>query len=136
MSQENIEILRGGYEWFRLKKKFPAHLAAPDFTWDMSHFHGWPEQQVYQGVAGADAFLADWGSAWDDWQLEIDSLHEAGDRVLALVRQHGRSKISGMLVEMSMAMIWTFRDAKETRVECYSNRSEALKAVGLEGLEE
>ena len=49
MSQENVEILLGGYEWFRAKGKFPAHLATPDFVWDMSHFEGWPEQQVYEG---------------------------------------------------------------------------------------
>jgi hypothetical protein len=33
---------------------------------------------------------------------------------------------------MRMAMLWTFREGKEARMEMYSAPSEALKAVGLE----
>jgi ketosteroid isomerase-like protein len=134
MSEANVEILRSGYEWFRLKGTFPAHLATPDFIWDMSHFRGWPEQQVYDGVQGAEKFFAEWGSAWHDWEVEIEELHDAGDRVVAIVHQRGRSKMSGMPVEMlreSWAQVWTFRDGKETRMDMYSDPREALKAVGL-----
>jgi ketosteroid isomerase-like protein len=131
VSHENVEILRGGYEWLRLKGTFPAHLAAPDFVWDMSHFGGWPEQQVYESVQGAEDFLAEWSSAWDDWEVEVEALHDAGDKVVAIVRQRGRSKISGMPAEMRMGQVWTFRDGKETRMEMYSDPHEALKAVGL-----
>ena len=27
--------------------------AAPDFVWDMSTFHGWPERQTHPGAEGA-----------------------------------------------------------------------------------
>jgi ketosteroid isomerase-like protein len=128
-----VEVLRAGYDWFRATRTFPAHLATPDFIWDMSNFRGWPEQQVYEGAQGAEDFLTEWGSAWDEWELDIEALHDVDDRVLAIVRQRGRSKISGMLVEMSMAQVWTFRDAKESRMDMYSDPSDALKAVGLEG---
>jgi ketosteroid isomerase-like protein len=133
VSQENVDILVGGYEWFRMNGRFPAHLATSDFVWDMSHFDGWPEQQVYEGVEGADAFFAEWISAWDDWEVEIEALHDVGDKVLAIVKQRGRSKLSEMPTEMLMAMLWTFRDGKEARMDAYSDPSEALKAVGLEG---
>src|SRR6516165_5441347 len=133
MSQANVDTLLGGYEWFRVTGRFPAHLATPDFVWDMSHFDGWPEQQVYEGVEGADDFFAEWGSAWDDWEVEIEALHDVGDKVLAIVRQRGRSKLSGMPAEMLMAMLWTFRDGKEARMDMYSDPSEALDVVGLEG---
>jgi ketosteroid isomerase-like protein len=33
---------------------------------------------------------------------------------------------------MLMAMLWTFRDGKVTRMDIYSDPREALKAVGLE----
>jgi ketosteroid isomerase-like protein len=132
VSQANVETLRGGYEWFREHGRFPAHLATPDFIWDMSHFQGWPEQQIYQGVEGADAFFAEWGDAWDDWTVEIEAMHDAGDRVVAIVRQRGRSKMSGVLADMSMGMVWTFRDGKEARMDLYSDAREALKAVGRE----
>ena len=131
MSQENLEIVRGGYQRFRTTGQFDAEIATPDFVWDMSNFHGWPEQQVYEGVEGAEAFLSDWTSAWDDWELELEGLRDAGDKVLALVRQRGRSKGAGMPVDMYFAQVWTLRDGKEARMEMYSDPSEALKAMGL-----
>ena len=132
MSQENVEIVRGAYERFATTGRSDPDIATPDFVWDMSNFHGWPEQQVYEGVEGAETFLSDWTSAWDDWELELEGLRDAGDKVLALVRQRGRSKAAGMPVDMSFAQVWTLRDGKEARMEMYSDPSEALKAVGLE----
>jgi len=133
---QNVDTLLGGYEWFRVNGRFPAHLATPDFVWDMSHFedlYGFLEQQVYEGAEGADDFYAEWGSAWDHWEVEIEALHDVGDKVLAIVSQRGRSKLSGMPAEMLMAMLWTFREGKEARMDMYSDPSQALKAVGLEG---
>ena len=126
-----MEIVRGGYQRFRTTGQFDPEIATPDFVWDMSNFHGWPEQQVYEGVEGAETFLSDWTSAWDDWELELEGLRDAGDKVLALVRQRGRSRGAGMPVDMCFAQVWTLRDGKEARMEMYSDPSEALKAVGL-----
>ena len=131
MSQENVELVRLGYEQFRATGRFPGEIASPDFVWDMSNFHGWPERQAYEGIAGAEAFLRDWTAAWEDWELELDALQDAGNRVIGLVRQRGRSRSAGMLVEMSFAQVWTVRDGKETRMEMFSDREEALRAVGL-----
>jgi ketosteroid isomerase-like protein len=130
---QNVEIVRGAYERFRVTGRLDAELAAPEFVWDMSHFHGWPEDQVYEGVEGAEAFLREWAAAWDDWQLDVEALHDAGEKVVALLRQRGRSRASGMLVDMSLAQIWTLRDGKETRMDMYSSQAEALEAVGLAG---
>ncbi len=131
MSQENVEIVRRGYERFAATGEFVADLATDDFVWDMSNFHGWPEQQTYEGAAGAQRFLVEWTSAWDDWELEVDALRDAGDKVVVLVRQHGRSKEAGMPVEMSFAQVWTFRGGKQARMDMYSDREEALEAAGL-----
>ena len=38
---DNVEIVRDAYERFRASRRVVAELAAPDFVWDMSHFHGW-----------------------------------------------------------------------------------------------
>ena len=124
-------MVRRGYERFAATRQFVADIASPEFVWDMSNFHGWPEQQTYEGAEGANAFLADWMGAWDDWELEVDALLDAGDTVVALVRQHGRSKTAGMPVEMVHAQVWTFRDGQQTRMDMYSDRDEALEAAGL-----
>ncbi|HEV7585807.1 MAG TPA: nuclear transport factor 2 family protein [Solirubrobacteraceae bacterium] len=130
---QNVEIVRDAYERFRVTGRFVAELAAPGFVWDMSHFHGWPEDQVYEGAEGAEAFVREWAAAWDDWELEIEALHDAGEKVLALIRQRGRARASGMPVDMSFAQIWTLRDGRQTRMDMYSSQAEALEAVGLAG---
>jgi ketosteroid isomerase-like protein len=112
---------------------FPAHLATPDVIWDLSHFQGWPSQQVYEGVRGVEDFFAEWGSAWDSWEPAVEALHDAGEKVVALLRVRGRSKMAGVPVELSMAHVVTFRDGKQARTDNYSDVDEALKAVGLEG---
>jgi ketosteroid isomerase-like protein len=131
MSRENVEIVRAGYEQFATTGQLAAELVTPDFAWDMSNFRGWPEQQVYEGTEGARTFLEEWTAAWDDWELEIDAFHDAGDKVVAVVRQRGRSKAAGMPVEMSFAQVWTIRDGKQARMEMYSDPGEALEAAGL-----
>jgi uncharacterized protein len=133
MSRENVEVMRGGYERFAAEGKVAEDLMTEDFVWDMSHFHGWPEQTTYEGVEGAREFLAEWTSAWDDWELEVLDLRDAGERVVALVRQSGRSKTSDVIVEMSFAQVWTIRDGKQARMDMYSDPLEALRANGLDG---
>jgi ketosteroid isomerase-like protein len=131
MSQENVEIVREGYERFAATGELAPDLATDDFVWDMSNFHGWPEQQVYEGVDGARAFVSTWLEAWEDWELELEALHDAGDKVVALVRQRGTSKAAGMPVEMSFAQVFTLRDGKQSRMEMYSDRDAALEAARL-----
>ena len=130
MSQENVEIIRRGYERFAASAG-AGGTAAPDFVWDMSKFRGWPEQQTYEGAEGARAFLRDWIAAWDEWEIEVEALHDAGDKVVAIVRQRGRSKTSGLPVEMAFGQVWTIRDGKSARMEMYADPAEALEAAGL-----
>ena len=130
MSEENVEIVREGYERFAATGEFAAELYTDDFVWDMSNFRGWPEQKVYEGVGGAEEFRRGWLDAWADWELEVESLHDGGDKVVAFMRQRATSK-EGVPVEMSFAQVFTIRDGKQARMEMYSDRNESLAAAGL-----
>src|SRR4051794_16917036 len=110
MSAENVEAVRSAYERFAATGEFVREVVTNDFVWDMSHFEGWPEQQVYEGADGAQAFVETWAEAWDDWELKVDELLDAGDKVVALASQRARSKVAGMPVEMFFAQVWTMRD--------------------------
>jgi ketosteroid isomerase-like protein len=133
VSQENVERIRRGFEHFEATGEFLEEVVAPDFVWDMSKFAGWPEQQVYEGIEGAKGFIRDWTEPWDDWGIEVDSFHDAGDKVVVIVRQRGRSKTTGMPVDMLFAQVFSLRDGKETRMEMYAEPAEAFKAAGLGG---
>ena len=131
MSQENVEIVRQRYEHLAATGEPFTETTALDFVWDMSTFRGWPEQQTYEGVEGARVFLHDWLEAWDDWEVDVEALHDAGDQVVAIVRQRGRSKTSGLPVDMAYGQVFTIRDGKFARMEMYADPVEALEAVGL-----
>ena len=131
MSAENVEIVRRGYEEFLATGEPVEQLMAPEFVWDMSTFHNWPERQTYEGATGTREFLADWVAAWEDWGLEVKDLVDAGDHVVAIVHQSGRSKTTGLEVDMDFAQVWTLQDGKQTRMRMYADPDEALRAVGL-----
>jgi len=133
MSERNVEIVRRGYEHFAATGELLADGTHPDFVWDMSKFSGWPEQQIYEGIEGAESFMRDWLEAWDDWAVELASLHDAGDKVVAVVRQHGRSKGTGVAVDMTFAQVWTITDGLQARMVMYADPAEALAAAGLSG---
>jgi ketosteroid isomerase-like protein len=129
MSQQNVEIVRRSYEHFRAGGEIRAH---PDLVWDVSNL-GWPDQQIYRGPAGAMQFNAEWAAAWDDWEMEPEDYIDAGERVVVILTQRGRSKGTGIPVEMRFAQVWTLRDGQGIRMQLYASVEEALEAVGLPG---
>lgn len=134
MSRENVEIVRRAYEHRQATGDFLEEIVARDFVWDMSKFRGWPEQQLYVGIEEARRFIREWTLAFEDWSIEIDAIHDAGaDKVIGILRQRGRSKTSGLPVDMLLAQVFTIRNGQEARMEMYADPAEAFKAVGLEG---
>lgn len=132
MSEENVEIIGKGYEQFDATGDFSAELMHPNFVWDMSKFDGWPEQELYHGVEGAREFLARWLEAWDDWKVELKALRDAGEKVVAIMHQQGRSRATGLPVDMEFAQVWSLQQGLQIRMEMYADTDEALKAVGLQ----
>jgi ketosteroid isomerase-like protein len=131
VSAENVELIRRGYEVFVNTGEPLGENLADDFVWDMSTFRGWPEQQTYEGLEGMRQFVDDWVGAWEDWRLEVEELHDAGDDVVAILRQSGRSKATGLPVDMHFAQVWTIRDGKQTHMRMFREPEEAFRAVGL-----
>jgi ketosteroid isomerase-like protein len=113
--------------------RFAAETFHPEFVWDMSTFREWPEQQTYDGLEGARKFLADWQEVWDEWEVETEEVLEAGDdKVVAILRQWGRSSATGATSEMHFAQVWTFKNGLQVRMQMYASPAEALDAVGIE----
>lgn len=131
MSQENVETVRRAFEHFDATGEVHRESLDPDFVWDMSTASEWPEDQTYEGIEAVERFLRDWLEAWDEWHQEVESLHDAGDKVVAIMHQRGRAKGTGMAVEMSYAQVITFRDGMQIRSQMYVDRSEAFAAAGL-----
>jgi len=128
MSQENVEVIRRGFEHWLTTGDFRAPA---DLVWDVSNL-GWPDQQVYLGAEGAMQFNAEWADAWDDWEIEVEEYVDAGERVVVILNQRGRAKATGIPVDMRFAQVWTLRDAQGVRMQMFASVEEALEAVGLQ----
>ena len=127
MSQENVETLRRDYELFVATGEIRV---PPDLVWDVTKL-GWPGQQIYSGREGANRFNAEWTEAWDDWEFAPEDYIDAGEDVVVVVNQRGRSKATGIPVDMRFAQVWSFRDGRAVRMRMYASVEEALEAAGL-----
>src|SRR5262249_25369904 len=134
MSEENVEIVRRANEEFNRggPEALIGTIWAPEIVWDMTPA-GVPGFGVYSGYDEVRAFMADWFAAFDfdEWELEVEEIIDAGDKVVSFARQRGRGASSGAEVSVDFAQVATVRAGKIIRVDNYLDRSKALEAAGL-----
>jgi ketosteroid isomerase-like protein len=137
MSQENVERLRAAYDYTartgELQRELlhPEFVCHPEFVWDLTTFRGAILPGTYEGVDGANRFLAEWLEGFEQRSLDIEEVFDRGDRVVAVVRQRAKTQRGGPDVEVVFAHVWTFRGDLAVRAEMYADRDEALGAAGL-----
>jgi ketosteroid isomerase-like protein len=131
VGETNAQIVERAYARFKEVGTPEPSLVGPGFVWDMTNMASWPEQPIFEGREGRLAFLTEWTAAWEDWRLVLDAIHESGDKVVALLHQTGRSRTTGLPVEMAFAQVWTLRDGRYRRMQMYSDIEQALADAGI-----
>ena len=139
MSQQNVEIVRQGFDAFNAfmrgesAEKALAAFVDPEFEYDWPAERDWPEpDHSRRGVPLAFAFIKRVQSALLDVVWEPLEFIEAPDnRVLAQVRQRGRDRESGVPVEVQLFHVVTLRDGRVRKLEFLRHRADALEAAGL-----
>lgn len=133
MSQENVEVVRRGWEaWTSGDIDALFAVCSPEIEWDTTNFEGWLEADVYRGHAGVRRFLEDWLSTWERFESGVEKYIDVGDdRVLVLCWQRGFGAGSHAPVEMDWAQICTLERGLVCRAEVYASREDAVEAVGL-----
>ncbi len=129
MSQENLELVRGGYEEFNKTGVPPLHLFHPEAEFDATRTL--PDVGI---IRGADQFLGlirDYSSSFEEFRVDAEELLDAGDHVVVVVRDGGRLKGSGSEIWNRFVHVWTVRDGKVIRWTAYTDKAAALEAVGL-----
>ena len=126
MSQENVEIVRTAFQAYE-RGNFDEALAS--FDSDIVYK---PAQEA--PVYGRDAVRASWErwvAEWDGMEMTTEEVIDAGDHVIHGIHFRGRGRGSGIVVEGRSFQVFTFRARKVVRWDEFSERSEALEAVGL-----
>ena len=141
MSRENVEIVRRGYEALnsadveRALALFDPHVEV-HLARDAGTVMGLDFRETYRGIDGFLEFLGRLSEAWQEFRWEPENYIDAGDDVVVFIRMVATGKGSGIEVEQPMAHLCTLRDGKLVRHETFWERSAALKAAGLDRVEQ
>ncbi len=132
MSRENVELFeRAADAWNRgdVDAMF-ATAWSPEIEFDMAHYEGWPEEAAYRGEEAVRAFLDQWRATFSDYRFEVERYFDVGPHVVAFCSQEGGLASAGTTM-MRFAQVATVENGRIVRVANYSDRQEALAAVGL-----
>jgi ketosteroid isomerase-like protein len=129
MSEDKVAIVRGMLEAF-LRNDVEASLSAfdPDVEWDGTNL---PDGKVARGLDAIVEHLSRWAEMWETWEVELEDVVDAGgDRVIAFIRERGRSK-AGIEVNERHSELYTVRNGKIVHRKGFSDADEALRAAGV-----
>jgi ketosteroid isomerase-like protein len=128
MSQENVAIVRRGFAAFQRGDLSQMLELMAD---DLVTYRADPDGATYNGKEGFFEATADWTEGFSDWSAIPEEFIDAGDWVLARVRQVARGEGSGISVEGEFWFAFEVRGTSISKLSFYSRRDEALEAVGL-----
>jgi hypothetical protein len=125
---DNAEILRESYEALN-RGDIPSTVAVLDEDAEWHEHSELPEADSYRGREPIRSFLEAFLESWDEFRQEIEDLLVEDGKVLVLLHMVGQGKGSGIRVEARYAHLWTMRDGRGVRIDTYTDRDEALKAL-------
>jgi ketosteroid isomerase-like protein len=130
MSEENVEAIRAVYERFS-DGDFRASMDLLDPLVLFVLPPGFPDSGTYLGTASVAEYTRGFLEPWSTIAIEAEDITDAGDSVIATVRQHGVGDESGAATDFRYFQVWSFRGGKVIRLENFRERADALEVVGL-----
>ena len=133
MSQENVEIVRRLIEaWSNHDREEMAGYLHPDAV-----FHSAITNVVGETFHGRDQILGvfdRWEKEWSEIRWEVEEYIDVDDfRVVTLHRVIATGRASGIETVRELGGLIHIRDGLVVSQWIYLDRSDALKAAGLEG---
>jgi ketosteroid isomerase-like protein len=130
MSQQNVEIVRAGFEAGNRRdvEGFLSYVG-PEFELRSAIISG-AEGKVYRGHDGARRWIADSEETFEEVRFEVSEFRDLGDRVLALGRVRARGRESGVELDSPTGWLCTVLAGKVVRVDGFLSREDALEAAG------
>ena len=134
MSQSNVEVVRRLYDAAaRRDDVIPFELYAEDILWDISNSGRalLAMKPVYQGHEGVRQYWRETTSAFGEIDFEVKELIDAGDQVLAVIREREVGRASGVPVETTHLAVLTLSGGKVIQVQMFDDPQQAREAAGL-----
>ena len=130
MSEENVETVRAAMEAFNRRdgERFGALLARDA---EIVPVRAVLEGTVYRGPEAAVQYCTAVDESWENLRWEVEEIRDGGAWVLALGHIRGRGRGSGAAIDARAGWVARFREGLVTNFRTYTDRAEALEAVGL-----
>ena len=132
MSEENIKAVRDAAEAFN-RGDLDTWFGDVAEDIDYRAVEGAPDEHgPIHGKDALRAYMQDWIDTFDQFTVEPLEVIDAGeDQVVAVLRNSGRAKLSGVETDLTFAVVNTIRDGKIVRGREYWTKEQALEAAGL-----
>jgi ketosteroid isomerase-like protein len=131
MFTKNVERLRAFYDAFNTSKLINPEWLAADVEFKQPDELG-GGQCVYHGRDGFARGVQELLDVFEDFRADPEDFLEAGAYIVVYVRLSGRARASGVPFDDPYAHVVRFRGEQIDLWHAYSDRRDALKAVGLE----
>jgi ketosteroid isomerase-like protein/RimJ/RimL family protein N-acetyltransferase len=129
-SKDNVRVILDGYADYNRGDGEPSldywhedaeYLSAPKD----------PDSAMHRGIDAITRLFASWRDVFPDLRVEVHEAKANRNQVFVWVRFVGRGAASGIPIHMELAHVCTMRRGKTARLVEYTDRTEALEAVGL-----
>ena len=131
MSEENVELVRRGYEAY---ERGDLDAAVADFAADCEYVAAGivpGRTGIYRGPDGYKNFIAWLDEEFSDSHVQIDALIDAGDLVVLGPTLRGHGRRSGIPATFTFWQLWRCENAKIVHGQGFAHKAEALEAAGL-----
>jgi ketosteroid isomerase-like protein len=135
MSEENVELIRNGYERYAAGDiEGVAELVADDAELAGAGGLGIADTaaETRYGPEGFVRAAEEALEAFDEYRVEAEEFIDAGNAVVVPVLISGRGRASGAKLEVRLAHLWVLRDGKVIRGTVHRTTEEALEAARSE----
>jgi ketosteroid isomerase-like protein len=125
MGEADVETLKRGYAALnRGDLSVVLDLLDPEIEWHEPATS--PEGGTHHGRDSFERFLQGWLESFEGFRVEPERVVERGDELVAVVRQTGTGRSSGLRVETRLAHVWTVADGKAVRWEAVADPEAAM----------
>lgn len=127
MSQENIELIRGGYEAFA-RQDIPGVLERFDEGIEWTAPDTLPSGGTHHGHDGVTSFFSSLPESWAELRVQPEEYLDAGDTVVVLGTHDIRGH-NGVAAEAGFVHVWNVRDGKVVRFRETIDTAKLLPAL-------
>jgi ketosteroid isomerase-like protein len=130
--REDVELVKSAFEtWNRGEIDAFVDYTSEDVAW--LEVSGRPEGGATERV-GRERLRDGLKSLFDAWQsyyIDAERIEEAGDRILAVVREVARGRASGVEIDGRWGYLITVKDGEMVRIEAYRDPDVAVRMAGV-----